>query len=426
MVKKTSFLNRRDFLIGSTISMASVSKVLSQNIAKKSHIVILGGGWGGLSAAKTVRALNNEVKITLVEKQTNFISCPMSNWVIGQIKEMNDISFSYEKFIKNNNIEIVFDKVHRINLDKKNVETSNVTIEFDKLILSPGIELDYSNIEGYSGIQDGNVLSAWKAGKETNVLAKRISEIQDNDNIIITVPLSPYRCPPGPYERTSLIADYIKRNNINAKVIVLDANQKVVSKGSLFKSAWEDLYNDIIIYYTDNQIRSIDYKQKKIFTDFEEFDYKIANIIPNQKAPDLLLKAGLIKTGRNWAEVNPYDFTSLLSEDVFIIGDATDPSSVGSVPKSGYVAYSMGKVAGYACHHHLLNQTPPSPSMINTCYSLVSKDQGISVSAVYEYDKEIDKIVSIKNASGLSPERSNLIALNAWDWAKAIWYDMLT
>ena len=426
MVKKTSFLNRRDFLIGSTISMASVSKVLSQNIAKKSHIVILGGGWGGLSAAKTIRALNNEVKITLVEKQKTFISCPMSNWVIGQIKEMNDISFSYEKFIKNNNVEIIFDKVHHINLDKKNVETSNLTINFDKLILSPGIELDYSSIEGYYGVQDENVLSAWKAGKETNFLAKKVSGIQDNENIIITIPLSPYRCPPGPYERTSLIADYLKRNNINAKVIVLDANQKVVSKGSLFKKAWDDLYNDIIFYYTDNQIRSIDYKQKKVYTDFEEFDYKIANIIPNQKAPDLLLKAGLIKTGRNWAEVNPYDFTSQLSEDVFIIGDATDPSSVGSIPKSGYIAYSMGKVAGYACHHHLLNQTPPSPSMINTCYSLVSKDEGISVSAVYEYDKEIDKIVSIKNASGLSPERSNLIALNAWDWAKAIWYDMLT
>ena len=101
---------------------------------------------------KTVRALNNEVKITLVEKQRNFISCPMSNWVIGQIKEMNDITFSYEKFKKNNDIEIIFDKVYHINLDKKNIETSDVTIEFDKLILSPGIELDYSNIEGYNGI----------------------------------------------------------------------------------------------------------------------------------------------------------------------------------------------------------------------------------------------------------------------------------
>ena len=148
--------------------------------------------------------------------------------------------------------------------------------------------------DSYYGVQDENVLSAWKAGKETNFLAKKVSGIQDNENIIITIPLSPYRCPPGPYERTSLIADYIKRNKIKSKVIVLDANQKVVSKGKLFKEAWKNRYENIIAYYSDNQVRSIDVKEKKIFTDFEEFNFKIANIIPDQKAPELLVKAGLI------------------------------------------------------------------------------------------------------------------------------------
>ncbi|MBF97091.1 MAG: Sulfide dehydrogenase [flavocytochrome c] flavoprotein chain [Alphaproteobacteria bacterium MarineAlpha9_Bin4] len=426
MMKKNSYIDRRSFILGSSLSLSCTSKVLSNNIAKKTNIVLIGGGWGGLSAAKTLRMLNKDCKITLIEKNKSFISCPISNWVIGQIKELNEISFSYNSFIKNNNINMVFDEVISIDPYRKYVATNDNKIVYDKLIISPGIQLDYSNIEGLSNVKDPSIFTAWNAGIETKVLAEKIRELKNGDNFIITIPLSPYRCPPGPYERTSLIASYIKKNKINAKIIVLDANQKVVSKGSLFKKAWKELYSDIISYNTDSQISSINIKEKKIFTNFEEFNYKFANIIPSQKAPDLLEKSGLIKKGRNWAPVNPYDFTSQYSKDIYIIGDSTDASSVGSIPKSGYVAYSMGKVAAYAAHYHLLGKLSPSPSMINTCYSLVSDREGISVSAVYHYNKEKNKIMSIKNASGLSPNRSELIALNAWDWAQAIWKDLLT
>ena len=424
-MRKTN-LTRRSFLLGSTLSVASTSSVLSKNIAKKAHVVLIGGGWGGLSAAKTIRELNKECKITLIEKKKKFVSCPMSNWVVGQIKGMKDISFTYENFVKNNNIQMVFDEAQKIDIEKRYVKTNDTLLSYDKLVLSPGIQLDYSSIEGFDSINNQSLFTAWQAGEETKNLANKINNLQDQDNIILTIPLSPYRCPPGPYERVSLIASYIKRNNLKSKIVVLDANQKVVSKGSLFKKAWEDLYNNIIFYYVDSQIRAINTKEKKVFTDFDVFDYSIANIVPNQKAPDFLSNAGLIQSGRKWAPVNPYDFTSKFSKDVFIIGDSTDTSSIGSIPKSGYIAYSMGKVAGYAVHSHLLDNTPPSPSMINTCYSLVSNSEGISVSAVYKYSKKENKIISIKNASGLSPKRSNLIALNAWDWAQAIWKDMLT
>ena len=170
----------------------------------------------------------------------------------------------------------------------------------------------------------------------------------------------------------------------------------------------------------------INKNEKLIYTDFDEYKFDIANIIPKQKAPEILTAAGLIDNKKKWAPVNPYDFSSTKIKDVYIIGDATDRASVGSVPKSGYIAYSMGKVCGYAVHSSLLEKTPPSPSMINTCYSLVSKKLGISVSAVYEYNKTKNKIVSIKNASGLSPESSEVIANNGWDWAQAIWKDMLS
>ncbi len=426
MTVKNNFLDRRSFILGSSLAFSGVSKVFSKNAIDKSHVVILGGGWGGLSAAKSLRLMNKSCKITLLEKKKNFISCPMSNWVIGQIININDITFNYEKFKKNNDIEVIFDEAMSINTNKKIISTNNITLKYDKLILSPGIQLDFSNIDGYTNNSDNSIYTAWKAGNETLSFSKEIKSIEDGDNILISIPLSPYRCPPGPYERTSLIAAYIKKNKINAKVIVLDANQKVVSKGSLFKKAWNELYKDIIFYYSDSQIRAIDNKAKIVFTDFEEYHYKTLNIIPPQKAPNILFKTGLIQKDRKWAPVNPYDFTSKYSKDIYIIGDSTDASSIGSVPKSGYVAYSMGKVAGLAAFYHLLEKEPPSPSMINTCYSLVSKEEGISVSAVYKYNKEKNKIVSVKNASGTSPKRSNIIALNAWDWAQAIWKDMLT
>ena len=426
MKKKNSYLDRRSFILGSSLAFSGISKVFSKNTANKSHIVVLGGGWGGLSAAKTLRLMNKNCKITLIEKKKKFVSCPMSNWVIGQLINLKDITFDYERFKKNNDIDIIFDTVTSINVNKKFISTIENTIKYDKLILSPGIKLDFSDIDGHNSSASNSIFTAWEAGYETQNFSNQIRKIESGDNIIISIPLSPYRCPPGPYERTSLIADYIKKNKINAKVLVLDANQKVVSKGSLFKKAWNELYKNIIFYYSDSQIRAIDNKEKKVFTDFEEYHYKTLNVIPPQRAPNLLFEAGLIQKGRNWAPVNPYDFTSKYSKDIYIIGDSTDASSVGSVPKSGYVAYSMGKVAGLASFYHLLEKEPPSPSMINTCYSLVSQTEGISVSAVYKYNKEKNKIATVDNASGLSPNRSNLIALNAWDWALAIWKDMLT
>ena len=178
MVNKANFLNRRDFLLGSTFSIVNVSKVLSENTAKKAHIVLLGGGWGGLSAAKTIRTLNKECKITIIEKNKKFMSCPISNWVIGQIKEMNDVSFDYNNFIKNNSINMIFDRVNVIDIDKKTIKTNNFSFLYDKLVLSPGIQLDYSNIEGLDNIKNKSIYTAWKAGEETKNLAKEIRKLQ--------------------------------------------------------------------------------------------------------------------------------------------------------------------------------------------------------------------------------------------------------
>ena len=420
-------ISRRTFLKSSLFFSSTLIPINSSRAAKNAHVVIVGAGWGGLSAAKTLRNLNKSVKITIIEKEKNFKSCPISNWVIGQIKDMKDITFSYDLFIKNNDINFITGSVSNIDTTKQSITLKDTKIKYDKLIVSPGVKLEYEKIIGLTDALDSNsVYTAWKAGEETRLFSNQVKNIEDNNKIIITIPLSPYRCPPGPYERASLIANYIKKNNIRSKVLVLDANQKIVSKGKLFNKAWAELYPDIIEYKIDSKINEINLKEKTIYTEFDEYKFDLANIIPPQRAPDLLKYAGLVEDQKRWASVNSYDFSSKLSNGVYIIGDATDRASVGSVPKSGYIAYSMGKVCGYAVHNALLDKDPPSPSMINTCYSLVSQDEGISVSAVYKHDQNKNKIVTIKDASGVSPERSEIIAYNAWDWARAIWNDMLT
>ena len=420
-------INRRDFLLGGIALSNGFSFVHAKNISNNAHVVIIGAGWGGLSFAKTLRYLDKNCKITIIDKQNKFVSCPMSNWVIGQIKNMSDITFSFEDFARNQEIQVINDEVKLIDTFKKKISLKKYTLNYDKLVISPGIEMNIDSVIGLKEAYDGKrVLSAWKAGKETSVLSKMVKNIVDGQNIVISIPLSPYRCPPGPYERASLIADHIKTNKISSKVIILDANQKIISKRNLFKKAWDDYYKDIIEYYPDSRVIEINGKEKKVYTDFDEYKYDIANIIPKQQAPNFLKTSGLVEKNRSWAKVNSRDFSSHISNDVYILGDSTDRSTVGSVPKSGYIAYSMGKTTAFSVYFSLLGKPSPPPRIINTCYSLVSKKEGISVSAIYKYSKEKDRIISVKNASGTSPFRSNLIAKNAWDWAQSIWADMLT
>ena len=424
-------MNRRLFLSrllysASLSGLLPFANIVSSNAKSPGKVVIIGGGWGGLSAAKTIKLLSPEVDVLIIEKEKVFRSCPISNWVIGQIKTMDDITFSYTKLTRIYGIKFLHDNVSHIDTKKKVVVTDNNTVNYDKLVVSPGVELDYSSIENWDSSYADVFPAAWKAGKETALLAKNIKNMPNGGVVAISIPLSPYRCPPGPYERISLIASYIKENKPKSKLIVLDANQKIVSKGKLFKKAWDDKYKDIIEYRPDSKVVEISANENKLITDFDDVKSDVANLIPPQKAPKLLVDAGLIKEKELWASVNSYDFSSTIAKDVFIIGDSTSQISVGKVPKSGYVANSMGKVCGLAIVSELYGFYKLPPSMINTCFSLISSEEGISVSAVYHYDESLKRIAVVKGASGLSPKSSSIIKDNAWDWANAIWNDMLT
>ena len=407
-------------------SLLPFMDIAASNAKNAGKVVILGAGWGGLSAAKTIKKISPKVEVIIIDSNKEFVSCPMSNWVIGQLKNIDDITFNFDSLKNNYGIKFIHETAINIDPEKNIIITDKQNITYDKLILSPGVQLDYSSIENWNENYIEDFPAAWKAGKETILLANKIKNLKNGGVVAISIPLGPYRCPPGPYERASLIASYLKKNKKNTKLIILDSNQKIVSKGGLFMEAWEDLYPDIIEYRSNSGVVGVDKSSSRFMTDFEDIRCDVANLIPSQKAPNFLKEAGLINKGSNWAAVNSYDFSSTIADNIFIIGDATSQSNVGRVPKSGYIANSMGKVCGLAVVAELFGLEKVSPSLINTCYSLVSNEEGISVSAVYNYNEEDKKIKSIPGASGLSPARSSIIKENAWDWATNIWEDMLS
>jgi NADH dehydrogenase FAD-containing subunit len=267
--------------------------------------------------------------------------------------------------------------------------------------------------------------AAWKAGAETQQLRDELQAMDDGGVVAMSIPLSPFRCPPGPYERISLIADYLRNNKPRSKLIVLDANAKIISKGKLFKAAWDAFYGDIIDYRVDQKVYKVDAATKTLFTDFDSVSADVANVIPPNAAHKIVDTAGLRPEGRQWVPIDPWDYHATEQADIHVIGDATDHTTVGGVPKSGFMANSMGKVAAAAVVALLQGKDTARPSMANTCYSLVSADEGISVTAVYDWNDETHKMNAVEGSSGLSPERSPLVAANAEDWAKAIWQDML-
>jgi len=390
------------------------------------RVVVVGGGWGGNTAAKYIRMQDPSIEVVLIERGAEFHSCPISNWVIGGLKTMDEITVSYDGLASRHGVKIVTDTVTGIDTTAQTVSVaSGGFIIYDRLILSPGITLRSSEIEGLDDAAPDAFPAAWKAGPETQMLRDQLQAMPAGGTVALSIPLSPFRCPPGPYERISLIADYLKNNKPGSKIVVFDANAKIVSKGKLFQAAWDDFYADVIDYRTDQNVVRVDPSTKTLYSDFEEVTADVANVIPSQQANALVHQAGLVPSGRRWAPVNPWDFTSTEAESVHIIGDSTDGSTVGKVPKSGYIANSMGKVAAASAVALLNGRESPRPSMANTCYSLVSGSEGISVSAVYDFDDEAKKIMPIKGASGLSPKRTALIKQNANDWAHSIWRDML-
>ena len=416
-------LTRRDFLrssaagMGLGLGLAGCASTMKGDIAPKSgrRVVVIGGGWGGATAARYVRMADPSIEVVLLEPSRDFISCPFSNLVLSGLRSIESLTRSYDG-LRGRGVRIINETDTAIEPDTKRVRIGEGYLAYDRLVVSPGIDFQWEQVEGLAAAKD-TVLHAWKAGPQTVELARQIQSMQDGGVFVLTVPPVAYRCPPGPYERICQVAWYLKQNKPKSKVIVLDANQNIVSKTALFRTAWQAYPN--IDYRASNKVIAVDTSTKEVRTEFDRVKYDVLNLIPPQRAGAIAVQADLVGADKRWCEVDHVTYESVKQKDVHVIGDAT----IGlPVPKSGNVANNMGKAAALSVVSLLNGQPVPLMPPGNTCYSWVSDREAIAV--VNSYKIENNKVVQIEQK--LTPAQSVSVAQRAEGWRQSIWADMLS
>jgi NADPH-dependent 2,4-dienoyl-CoA reductase/sulfur reductase-like enzyme len=391
-------------------------------------VVVVGGGYGGATAAKYIRLLSdNTLDVLLIEPNRVFVSCPISNLVVGGVRQMADITTPYDGLRSKHGITIVHDMVASIDPVKKTVKLAGgPEIRYDKLVLSPGVELMFDGIQGLrqAGV-DGRIVQAWKAGPETMALHQQLQAMRDGGVFAISIPEAPYRCPPGPYERASVVAAYLKANKPKSKVLILDANPDVTSKGPLFKKAWSELYGGMVEYRGQHKAASVDTKTMTLkFEVQEDVKADVLNVLPPMRAGALAVQTGLANANARWCHVNYQTFESTAAKDIHVLGDSIQVAPL--MPKSGHMANSHGKVAAAAVVAQLMGlELNPKPMLTNTCYSFVSATEVIHVASVHEYVAAEKTFKTVAGSGGVSSARSELEATYAMSWASNIWADTL-
>ena len=413
--------------LGSLSALSGCATLTSQAPAK-AQVVVIGGGYGGATAAKYVRMLSNyKISVVLVEPNNTFISCPMSNLVLGGSKTMAQITTPYGALSSKHGVTLVHDLVTSIDAAKKTITLKNgPIIGYDKLILSPGVDMNFDSIEGLQAAHaSGQILQAWKAGAETTALRKQLEAMPDGGVYAITVPEAPYKCPPGPYERASQVAHYFKQAKPKSKVLILDANPDITSKPALFKKFWSDNYKDIIEFRANHKVTAVDAKTNTLKFDVQEsLRADVLNVLPAMRAGSIAMQTGLATVNNRWCGINYQTFESLAAKDIHVLGDAT--LAAPAMPKSGHMANSHGKVAAAAVVAQLSDlAVNPSPLLTNTCYSYVSDKLVIHVASVHQYNAQEKTFKTVPGSGGLSTEANALEGTYAWNWAQNIWADTL-
>jgi len=389
------------------------------------RVIVVGGGYGGATAAKYLRMWSEgTIEVFLIERNTEFVSCPISNLVLGGYRTMNDITRSYEK-LRDYGVQVIRDEVTGIDAAKKRVRLRRIEdLPYDRLVLSPGVDLMHDQIQGYDAEAQKTILHAWKAGPETVALRRQLEDMKDGGTYVLAIPVAPYRCPPGPYERACQIAHYFKRAKPKSKVLILDANPDVTSKGPLFKAAWNDLYKGIIEYRGNSAVTAVDAKAKVVKTDFDSIRGDVLNVVPPQRAGDVARAAGVITANNRWCGVDWLSMESVAVKGVHVLGDAT--LSAPAMPKSGHMANQHAKLAAAAIVELMNGRQPsPEPMVNNTCYSFVSDKEVVHVASVHRYDAAQKTLVTVPGSGRVSAQRSELEGVYAWGWAQNIWADML-
>ena len=413
--------------LGSLSALSGCATLTSQAPAK-AQVVVIGGGYGGATAAKYVRMFSNyKISVVLIEPNNTFISCPMSNLVLGGSKTMAQITTPYTALSSKHGVSLVHDLVTAIDPAKKTVSLKNGgTISYDKLIVSPGVDMHFDSIEGLQAANaSGQILQAWKAGAETTALRQQLEAMPDGGVYALTVPEAPYKCPPGPYERASQVAHYFKQAKPKSKVLILDANPDITSKPALFKKFWSDNYKDIIEFRPNHKVVAVDAKSSTLKFDVQEsIRADVLNVLPAMRAGSIAMQTGLATVNNRWCGINYQTFESLAAKDIHVLGDAT--LAAPAMPKSGHMANSHGKVAAAAVVAQLSDLAiNPRPLLTNTCYSYVSDKLVIHVASVHQFNAEEKTFKTVPGSGGLSTEANALEGTYAWNWAQNIWADTL-
>jgi len=426
-------INRRDFLKVSAAGAAAagiggLAGCAGGGSAGSGNVVVIGGGYGGATVAKYVRMWSGGgINVTLIERNTNFVSCPMSNLVLAGEKRIEDITVSYDG-LRKHGVRVIQGEVTAVDPAKRTVKlATGDTIAYDRLVVSPGIDFMYDSTPGLSAAdsESGRIPHAWKAGPQTVALRKQIEDMKDGGVYALCIPKAPFRCPPGPYERACMVAHYLKAKKPKSKVLILDANDDVQSKKGLFMAAWKDLYPGMIEYRPKHEISGIDVASRTVKFEFgDPVKADVLNVVPGQMAGSIAKQAGLVNVNNRWCGVDWRSTQSQVHDTIHVIGDATQ--SAPGMPKSGHMTTQHAKIAAAAIVNLMSGQGLPEPMQIaNTCYSYVDGKQAVHVAAVYAYDEAQKTYIGVKGASGVSTARNEIEGKYAWAWAKNVWADAL-
>jgi NADPH-dependent 2,4-dienoyl-CoA reductase/sulfur reductase-like enzyme len=419
-------MKRRQFLQGallaSTVGCASIPGTA------RPQVVVIGGGYGGATAARYVRIWSEgAIDVTLIEPNAAFISCPLSNLVLGGSRRIGDLTMSLDTLASKHGVRLVRDTVTAVDTGKRTLALAGgQTLPYDRLIVSPGVDFMWDQLPGMlkPGAQD-TVLHAWKAGAQTVALRAQLEAMPDGGVYAMTIPPAPYRCPPGPYERASQIAFYFSRHKPKSKVLILDANDDVVSKGPLFRKVWKERYGGMIEYRPSFRTADIDAASRTAVSELgDRVKADVLNVIPPQRAGAIAVQSGLANANARWCAVDFLSFESTQAGNIHVLGDAIAVAPL--MPKSAHMANQHAKVCAAAVVDLLNGRAPdPHPMLTNTCYSFVSDTDVIHVASVHAYDADKKTLLVASGSGGVSAGPSALEGGYAMNWARNIWADTL-
>jgi sulfite dehydrogenase len=389
------------------------------------RVVVIGGGYGGATAARYLKLWAPDIDVTMVERSDVFVSCPISNLVLGGNTQIGTITMGYDG-LRSRGVNIVRDEAVAVDAGARQVRlASGKTLAYDRLIVSPGIDFMYDSIPGLKSADAQNrVPHAWKAGPQTVALRKQLEAMRDGGVFVFQVPMMPYRCPPGPYERVCQVADYLKKAKPRSKILLLDSNPDIVSKKGLFLAAWNGMYKGMIEYRPNSELADVDVRGMTVKLTFDSVKGDVLNVVPPHGAGSIARQAGLITANQRWCGVDWLTMESVAVKGVHVLGDAT--LSAPAMPKSASMANQHGKICAAAIIA-LLKGEPvhQEPAVMNTCYSFVDGRSAMHVTSIHQYDKGKKTLLTVKGAGGISKAASEIEGAYAWGWARNIWADAL-